>query len=65
MNDGEGVPFSANLDITLQKVKVEKTKVFKSATRPLLLPTEGLELINGENVKKSFTMMFKTGDDMR
>jgi len=38
LNNGEGVPLSANLDITLHGVTVDKTKVFKSATRPLLLP---------------------------
>lgn len=61
INDGEGVPFSANLDITLKKVKVEKTKVFTSATKPLLLPCEVEEF----GQKKNITLMFKTGDDMR
>ena len=61
INDGDGVPFSANLDITLKKVKVEKTKVFTSATKPLLLPCEVEEF----NQTKNITLMFKTGDDMR
>ena len=66
MNGGEGVPLSANLDIILLGVRADKTSVFKSATKPLLLPfwyknkndPEGSE-------KKKLTMMFKTGDDMR
>ena len=38
LNNGEGIPFSANLDLVLIGVKVEKTNVFKSASKPLLLP---------------------------
>ena len=38
LNDGKGIPMSANLDILLMGIKIEKTSVFTSATRPLLLP---------------------------
>jgi len=55
----------ANLDITLHGVRVEKTKVFTSATKPLLLPFYYRMLGDNENRPETFTMMFKTGDDMR
>lgn len=38
LNNGNGVPLSANLNRILRGVRVEKVKVFTSATRPLLLP---------------------------
>jgi len=38
LNDGLGIPLSANLDIILHSVLAQKAKVFKSATRPLFLP---------------------------
>ena len=65
INNGKGVPLSANIDITLLRCKVEKTSVFTSNARPLLLPFE-YKMIN-ENLPRpeNLTMMFKTGDDMR
>lgn len=38
LNGGLGIPFSANLDLILTGVRVEKTSVFTSASKPLLLP---------------------------
>lgn len=38
LNNGEGIPFSANLELILTGVRVEKTNVFTSASKPLLLP---------------------------
>lgn len=64
MNDGKGVPLSTNLDIILHKVIAEKSKVFTSATKPLLLLVEysnKAELVERDKLM----MMFKTGDDMR
>ena len=64
MNDGKGVPLSTNLDIILHKVISEKSKVFTSATKPLLLLVEysnKTELVERDKLM----MMFKTGDDMR
>lgn len=65
LNHGEGVPLGANVDIILMGVRAEKVKVFKSATKPLLLPF--YYRMKGELVNRpeTFTMMFKTGDDMR
>jgi phosphatidylinositol 3-kinase len=65
LNNGEGVPLPANLDIILKGVRVEKTKVFTSATKPLLLPFYYRMIGEEENRPETFTMMFKTGDDMR
>ena len=65
MNNGNGVPLSANLDYILKGVKVEKAKVFKSATKPLLLPFYYRMKGENENRPETFTMMFKTGDDVR
>lgn len=65
LNNGEGVPLSANLDYTLMGVRAEKAKVFTSATRPLLLPFYYRLPNDTENRPETFTMMFKTGDDMR
>jgi hypothetical protein len=59
------VPLSANLDITLLGVKLEKTKVFTSATKPLILPFYHKYKNEVERRKETFMMMFKTGDDMR
>lgn len=64
MNDGKGVPLSTNLDIILHKVIAEKSKVFTSATKPLLLFVEYSNKPNFEK-KEKLMMMFKTGDDMR
>ena len=64
MFDGKGVPLSTNLDIILHKIISEKSKVFTSATKPLLLLVEysnKAELVD----KDKLMMMFKTGDDMR
>jgi hypothetical protein len=38
LNNGDGVPLSANLNLILRGVRAEKVKVFTSATKPLLLP---------------------------
>ncbi len=66
LNDGKGVPLSANVDYTLYGVRHEKAKVFKSATRPLLLPFYYRHKDDPESKEMgTFTMMFKTGDDMR
>lgn len=65
LNNGEGVPLPANLDYTLMSCRVEKAKVFTSATRPLLLPFYYRLPGDTENRKETFTMMFKTGDDIR
>lgn len=65
LNNGEGVPLSANLNITLHGVERDKTKVFTSATRPLLLPFYHKYNDEVEKRKETFMMMFKTGDDMR
>ena len=65
LNDGQGVPLSANLDYILMGCKVEKAKVFTSATKPLLLPFYWRMKGEGENRPNPFMMMFKTGDDMR
>ncbi len=64
MNGGEGVPLSTNLDIVLHKVIADKSKVFTSATKPLLLLVEYSN--KAENIENDkLMMMFKTGDDMR
>ena len=65
LNNGRGVPLSADLDITLLRCKVDKTSVFTSNARPLLLPFE--YKMKDEEVPRpeNLTMMFKTGDDMR
>lgn len=65
LNNGEGVPLPANLDYTLMSVRVEKAKVFTSATKPLLLPFYYRLPGDSQNRAETFTMMFKTGDDMR
>lgn len=65
LNNGKGVPLSADLNYILKKVKVKKARVFGSATWPLLLPFEYIDLKDEEETIKEFTMMFKTGDDMR
>ena len=65
LNDGKGIPLAANLNMILQGVKVEKTKVFTSATKPLLLPFYYRLKGRDEQEPETFTMMFKTGDDMR
>lgn len=65
LNNGEGVPLSANLNYTLMSVNAEKAKAFKSATRPLLLPFYYRLPGDTENRPETFIMMFKTGDDMR
>lgn len=65
LNNSEGVPLPANTDIILAGVKVENTKVFTSATKPLLLPFYYKMHGEKENRTETFTMMFKTGDDMR
>jgi phosphatidylinositol 3-kinase len=46
-------------------VNPEKVKVFTSATKPLLLPFYYRLKGDAENRPETFTMMFKTGDDMR
>ena len=67
-----GVPLPANLDIILLKCIVEGTSVFKSATKPLLLPftykhknDPAYPKDTKDEDKKKLIMMFKTGDDMR
>ena len=65
LNHGEGVPLPANTDIILMGVNVEKVKVFTSATKPLLLPFYWRNKHENFNQDGTFTMMFKTGDDMR
>ena len=65
LNNGEGVPLPANLDIILYGVRQDKVKVFTSATKPLLLPFYYRMKGEKENRTETFTMMFKTGDDMR
>lgn len=65
LNGGKGVPLSANLDIELLGVRAEKVKVFTSATKPLLLPFYWRYKGEQEQQPETFTMMFKTGDDMR
>jgi hypothetical protein len=40
LNNGKGVPLSADLNITLLRCNVEKVSVFTSNARPLLLPFE-------------------------
>jgi phosphatidylinositol kinase/protein kinase (PI-3 family) len=65
LNDGEGIPMSANLDYYLHDVKVEKAKVFTSANRPLLLPFKYRMRGDDKLRDDTFMMMFKTGDDMR
>lgn len=59
------MPLPANLDIILKGVRVDKVKVFTSATKPLLLPFYYRYADKEENQPETFTMMFKTGDDMR
>jgi phosphatidylinositol 3-kinase len=56
---------SANLNLILRGVRTEKVKVFTSASKPLLLPF--YYRLKGDEVDQpnTFTMMFKTGDDMR
>lgn len=58
---------SANLDILLMGVKIEKTSVFTSATRPLLLPFRwrSIKIDKDKDQDSTLMMMFKTGDDMR
>jgi hypothetical protein len=65
LNNGIGVPLSANLNITLHGVERDRTKVFTSATKPLLLPFYHKYNHEAEKRKETFMMMFKTGDDMR
>ena len=65
LNGGQGVPLSANPDIILAGVRAEKTKVATSATKPLILPFYYRMKDQTEICKDTFTMMFKTGDDMR
>jgi len=65
LNNGQGVPMSANLDYYLHKVVVEKSKVFTSATRPLRLPFKYRMEHEQTERDDMFMMMFKTGDDMR
>ncbi len=65
LNNGEGIPLSANLKIILHGVERDKTKVFTSATKPLLLPFYHKYTNEAEKRKETFMMMFKTGDDMR
>ena len=67
LNDGQGIPMSANLDILLMGVKIEKTSVFTSATRPLLLPFRwrSIKIDKDKDQDSTLMMMFKTGDDMR
>ena len=65
LNNGVGIPFSANLDLTLTGVRVEKTSVFTSASKPLLLPFYHKKVGSDDIEKETFTLMFKKGDDMR
>lgn len=67
LNDGKGIPLSANLDILLMGVKIENTSVFTSATRPLLLPFRwrSIKADRDKDQDSTLMMMFKTGDDMR
>jgi len=48
-------------------IKIEKTSVFTSATRPLLLPFRwrSIKIDKDKDQDSSLMMMFKTGDDMR
>ena len=59
----------ANLDIILMRANVDKVSVFTSATKPLLLPfywrKKANNKVNDQDEPGTFTMMFKTGDDMR
>ena len=65
LNNGKGVPLSADLNITLLRCISEKVSVFTSNARPLLLPFE-YKIRDEEPPKLSnLTIMFKTGDDMR
>ena len=69
LNEGKGVCLPANLDIVLRSVNVDRVSVFTSATKPLLLPFYWRKRIDGKvndfDEQGTFTMMFKTGDDMR
>jgi hypothetical protein len=65
IREGEGIPMSANLNITLLGVKADKVKVFTSGTRPLLLPFRHKYTDERDERTETFMMMFKTGDDMR
>ena len=65
LNDGKGVPLSANLDVILLRCRTEKTGVFKSATKPLKLPFYYRMSDEEEERPNPLYMMFKTGDDMR
>lgn len=56
---------SANLNLILRGVRSEKVKVFTSATKPLLLPFYYRNKGDDTDQPNTFTMMFKTGDDMR
>ena len=38
LNEGRGIPLSANIDIILCSVKAESVGVFTSANKPLKLP---------------------------
>jgi hypothetical protein len=65
LNNGEGVPLSADLDITLLKCISNEVSVFTSNARPLLLPFEYKIRDSDPPKLGNLTMMFKTGDDMR
>lgn len=65
LNNGDGVPLSANLNLILRGVRADKVKVFTSATKPLLLPFYFRYKGDDADQANTFTMMFKTGDDMR
>lgn len=64
LNRGEGVPLSANVDITINSLQETDVKIFTSANKPLLLKFSYSTKEEGRSDEK-LMIMFKTGDDMR